>query len=229
MLELFVEGFSPDLQTRIRRMIDCGEEATEQARGKPGGKAVGEQDQVGDRRDEEEEAEDKEALIREVVFGGRHSLSVTVRNKIRGRREEESRREEEGRKKVEKIKEQERIQKEDGKEEGEIIKIMMDEEGVRREHGWSVEKVEEVCIVKRNEGRSSKLGLAMKPRRHSAPARRNLKMTAVRRIVELEAREMVRRAVIERLVEDAVTRLAEGAASHEDEGVKNEAVFDAYG
>ena len=49
VLELFVEVFSPDLQTRIRRMIDCGE-ATEQARGKPGGKAVGEQDQVGDGR-----------------------------------------------------------------------------------------------------------------------------------------------------------------------------------
>ena len=84
-------------------------------------------------------------------------------------------------------------------------------------------------MVKKKEGRSSKLVLAMKPRRQSAPARRKLKMTAVRRIVELEAREMVRRAVIERLVEDAVTRLAEEAASHEDEGVKNEALFDAYG
>merc|ERR1712015_127715 len=99
---------------------------------------------------------------------------------------------------------------------------MMDEEGVRREHGWSVEEVEEVCMAKRKEGRASKLGLAMKQRRQSAPARRKLNMTAVRRIVEQEAREMVRRAVIERLVEEAVTRLAEEAASHEDEGVKNE-------
>ena len=108
--QLYIDEGREDLDSRIKRMINWGDEAIDETRGKQFGQV---QVQVENRRNKDE-GEDKEAMMRDVVFGGSHSLSVTVRNKIRGRREEESRREEEGRKKEEEMnKEHERIMKQD--------------------------------------------------------------------------------------------------------------------